>query len=177
MRNYLAFIFVSQAGLSVSQLTLLKKQDVLVSSGGDMRILIAQHRKRDPYTIPMEHSFALTYSHYLELLKQEQQTSSYFFDELFFHANQKKILNSGLTQRSFEHIFKAISEVLKIEFTLKSLRQTCILRWVGNGVSLASIKEWLGVAPAYDISPFTHFVDSQLELCQSLKPLHELPIR
>jgi hypothetical protein len=35
--------------------------------------------------------------------------------------------------------------------TAKSLRQSCIFKWLNQNINHASIKEWLGVTPSYSL--------------------------
>lgn len=178
-RNYILFLIIYHSGLSVSQLAGLKVDHFLELNNlenDEFRILITSAKRKEPYTVPLPSYFKKTFSSYFKLLQQEMRKDNYFFDQVFFNSNAYRIISGGISARGLEDIFHKISEALKINITPKSLRQTAALHWLSAGHPVATVKEWLGVAPAYNINLY-NLVLSQRELdCKNLKPLVDLPL-
>lgn len=154
LRNQLIVTLIFGAGLKVSDLTGLKTTDLLSSSHSKNYRVLIHHPKRDPYSIELPHYFGDLYTRYLDKLTKLKKKSSLQFDYLLFNANPHRILSGGLTSRGLEVIFEEMRKKLMITLTPKSLRQACIFNWLGKEINEASIKEWLGVAPSYDMSAY-----------------------
>ena len=77
------------------------------------------------------------------------------FNKLLFNANKHRILSGGLSARGIEITFEEFRKKTKIEITAKSLRQSCIYKWLNKKVPETTIKEWLGLAPSYSLRPYT----------------------
>lgn len=177
-RNYILFLIIYHAGLSVSQLADLKIDHFLEINNlesEDFRILITNSKRQDPYTIPLPHYFKSTFTQYFKLLQEEMRKDDYFFDQVFFNSNAYKIISGGISARGLEDIFHKTSEALKISITPKSLRQTAALHWLSSGNSASTVKEWLGVAPAYNISLYNLVIENNEE-CKKLTLLPDIAI-
>jgi site-specific recombinase XerD len=151
-RNLLIFQLVYFAGLKVSDLINLCRQDLILPSGGLAPRVLIRPKKRDPYSIPLdqiEEGFITRYLHLLDQLNLPGKA-------LFFNSNAHAVLKSGLTARGVENIFEKLSSAagLTENITPKVLRQSCVTRWLSLDKNIGQIKEWLGVAPSYDLSPF-----------------------
>ena len=120
-------------------------------------------QKREPYTIPLPPITIQIFRSYKKALGKVS------FKELFFNANYHRILSGGLSPRGFEMVFKDLKNELNIVLTPKSLRQSCILKWLASDVNETTVKEWLGVAPSYNTAlykkhlPKTPYNDAFLE--------------
>jgi len=175
-RNLIIFLIIFYAGPSVSILGELKKQDILrgnfLNSNGEnlfqLRLLL-HPKRRDAYSIPLPKELEIKLTHYQEILDQEMNKDQFFFEELFFNSNAYKLISGGLSPRGLEDIFHKMSEILKLEMTPKSLRQTCILRWIALGIEQTTIKEWLGVAPSYSLILYQNVFELNQETCNKLK--------
>jgi integrase/recombinase XerC len=176
-RNYILFLIIYHAGLSVSQLANLKIDHFLELNNfdnDDFRILITNTKRQEPYTVPLPAYLKKTFALYFKLLQEEMRKDNYFFDQVFFNSNAYKIISGGISARGLEDIFHKISESLKITITPKSLRQTAALHWLSSGHSTATVKEWLGVAPAYNISLYSLVLEQKADMCKNLTPLPDL---
>ena len=100
----------------------------------------------------------------------------YFFNQVFFNSNAYRIISGGISARGLEDIFHKISEALKINITPKSLRQTAALHWLASGHSPSTVKEWLGVAPAYNINLYLLVLEQRPNDCAKLSDLSDLPL-
>jgi integrase/recombinase XerC len=149
LRNKVLVALIYGSGLKVSDLAALSQQQISLSPSS-IRILVTP-LKRDPYTIPLPHYYFDLLDHYFKALGKEKTKQGLVFDELFFNANPFRILSGGLTPRGIEMIFEDFREKLKIQITAKSLRQSCIYRWLQEKQDETSIKEWMGVAPSYSL--------------------------
>lgn len=149
LRNVIIFHLIYGSGLKVSDMTKLGRDSILKDQKG-MRILV-EHPKRDPYSIPLpavfKEDFTLYKTRYLEILKSENME----IEELLFNANPYRILSGGLSPRGIELFFEEVRKEFKTDITAKSLRQSCIFKWLNLNINHATIKEWLGVAPAYSL--------------------------
>lgn len=178
-RNYILFIIIYQTGLSVSQLADLKTDHFLELNNldtNDFRILVTTTKREEPYTIPLPTPFKKTFLQYFSLLQEEMKKDDYFFDQVFFNSNAYRIISGGISARGLEDIFHKISEALKINITPKSLRQTAALHWLASGHSPATVKEWLGVAPAYNINLYLSVLEQRQIDCSKLSELSELSL-
>jgi integrase/recombinase XerC len=178
-RNYILFIIIYHAGLSVSQLADLKIDDFLELNNLDndeFRVLITNNKRQDPYTVPLPAYFKKTFSEYFKLLQEEMKKDNFFFDQVFFNSNAYKIISGGISARGLEDIFHKLSEALKLNITPKSLRQTAALHWLSRGESIATVKEWLGVAPSYNISLYLLVVEQKADECKKLIDLPDIEI-
>lgn len=148
-RNIIIFHLIYGAGLKVSDLAKLNAGGILKDKG-NFRVLV-EHPKRDPYSIPLPESFNKDFQFYKNLLKEHLDNSDMEIEELLFNANPYKILSGGLSPRGTELFFEELRRELKTDMTAKSLRQSCIFKWLNANVPHATIKEWLGVTPSYSL--------------------------
>jgi site-specific recombinase XerD len=148
-RNLIIVALVYESGVKVSDLARLELSDLLPEKNG-MRVLV-RPLKREPYTIPLSAGFKLLWKDYKTELESIWPGPG---DVTFalFNANPHRILSGSLSPRGTELFFEEIRKTLKIDITARSLRQACVFRWMCLKVSESQIKEWLGVAPDYDIS-------------------------
>jgi site-specific recombinase XerD len=148
-RNLVIFHLIYGAGLKVSDMAKLHFTSILKDQKG-FRILV-EHPKRDPYSVPLPASFNADFlfykTHYQQLLKKEELE----IKELLFNANPYKILAGGLSPRGTELFFEDLRKDIKSDMTAKSLRQSCIFKWLNQNINHTTIKEWLGVAPSYSL--------------------------
>lgn len=148
-RNVIIFHLIYGSGLKVSDLAKLSFGGILKDKGG-FRVLV-EHPKRDPYSIPLPSAFNKDFQFYKTKLQENLQKNDLEIDELLFNANPYKILSGGLSPRGTELFFEDLRKVLKTDMTAKSLRQSCIFKWLNMSIPHVTIKEWLGVTPAYSL--------------------------
>jgi site-specific recombinase XerD len=148
-RNVIIFHLIYGAGLKVSDISQLSFSCIMKDKNG-FRVLV-EHPKRDPYSIPLPVAFNQDFqfykTNYLQFLKQE----SLEIDHLLFNSNPYKILSGGLSPRGTELFFEDLRKNLKTQITAKSLRLSCIFKWLNQNINHATIKEWLGVTPSYSL--------------------------
>lgn len=155
-RNGLIFATVYLGGLKVSELSKIK---VSSFSFRDEVKAVITHEKRDPYTVTFASIYARLFYEYMELLEKVKKAQGLSFDELLFNANAHKILSGGLSARGMELLFEDWRCRLMIQITPKSLRQSCIFTWLHNQINESTIKDWLGVSPAYSLKPYKEHMD------------------
>lgn len=148
-RNVIIFHLIYGAGLKVSDLAKLGFGQILKDKG-NFRVLV-EHPKRDPYSIPLPPIFNKDFQVYKNLLKDHLDSSGIEIEELLFNANPYKILSGGLSPRGTELFFEELRREMKSDITAKSLRQSCIFKWLNLNVPHTTIKEWLGVTPSYSL--------------------------
>ena len=148
-RNVIIFHLIYGAGLKVSDLAKLHFGGILKDKG-NYRVLV-EHPKRDPYSIPLPPSFNKDFQFYKLQLKNYLDDTGMEIEELLFNANPYKILSGGLSPRGTELFFEELRRELKTDMTAKSLRQSCIFKWLNANVPHSTIKEWLGVTPSYSL--------------------------
>lgn len=152
LRNQILFLCIYTAALKVSDLSQLTRDQIFLDQ--DPRILVTPP-KRDPYSIPLSDVFGSVFRKYEALLGRAKEQSRLSFREVFFNANPFRILSGGISPRGIELVFKGLRHELDIEgLTARSLRQACILRWIGCGHHEGLIREWIGVAPSYSLKPY-----------------------
>jgi site-specific recombinase XerD len=152
-RNVILFHLIYGTGLKVSDLAKLPYSAVLKEKDG-FRILV-QHPKRDPYSIPLPKLFTRDFKIYKELYQAQMKAEGVEFDALLFNSNPYRMISGGLSPRGTELLFEEWRRKLKFEMTAKSLRQSCIFKWLNQKVNETTIKEWLGVAPNYTLELYT----------------------
>lgn len=150
-RNQILFLLIFGAGLKVSDLSDLSISDITISTNGDEPRVLIHHPKRDAYTVALPKIFEKVYADYLVILEEMKNKSGITFDNLLFYANPYRIISGGLSARGIEIIFEDYRNKLMITLTPKSLRQACIFKWIQQQKSTTLIKEWLGLAPSYDL--------------------------
>jgi site-specific recombinase XerD len=150
-RNQILFLLIFGAGLKVSDLSELSMNDITISTNGDEPRVLIHHPKRDAYTVALPKIFEKVYADYLVILDEMKQKSQITFDNLLFYANPYRIISGGLSARGIEIIFEDYRNKLMITLTPKSLRQACIFKWIQQQKNVTLIKEWLGLAPSYDL--------------------------
>ncbi|MFP5387390.1 MAG: tyrosine-type recombinase/integrase [Bacteriovoracia bacterium] len=148
-RNVIIFHLIYGAGLKVSDMAKLSFGGILKDKG-NFRVLV-EHPKRDPYSIPLPPVFNKDYQFYKQKLQEQLKKTDLEIEELLFNANPYKILSGGLSPRGTELIFEELRKEIKSEMTAKSLRQSCIFKWLNMSVPHSTIKEWLGVTPSYSL--------------------------
>ncbi len=151
-RNQIIFLLIFGSGLKVSDLTALTLSNVTVAATADdeSRVLI-HHPKRDAYTVPLPSIFRDVFKDYMNVLGEMKGRSQIEFDKLLFYANPYRIISGGLSPRGVEIIFEDYRHKLLITLTPKSLRQACIFKWIHQEKNVTLMKEWLGLAPSYDL--------------------------
>ena len=48
--------------------------------------------------------------------------------------------------------------------TAKSLRQSCIFKWLIKGEPQSTIKEWMGVQPQYSLRPYVEELEKHADI-------------
>lgn len=150
-RNQILFLLIFGAGLKVSDLSELTINDITISTNGDEPRVLIHHPKRDAYTVALPKIFEKVYADYLITLEEMKLKSQISFDNLLFYANPYRIISGSLSARGIEIIFEDYRNKLMITLTPKSLRQACIFKWIQQQKNVTLIKEWLGLAPSYDL--------------------------
>jgi site-specific recombinase XerD len=148
-RNLVIFHLIYGSGLKVSDLAKLHFGGILKDKH-NFRVLV-EHPKRDPYSIPLPGIFNEDFLLYKNKLLEHLKTEDLEIEELLFNANPYKILSGGLSPRGTELFFEELRKELKTDMTAKSLRQSCIFKWLNMSIPYTTIKEWLGVTPAYSL--------------------------
>lgn len=148
-RNVVIFHLIYGAGLKVSDMAKLGFGSILKDKAGH-RVMV-EHPKRDPYSVPLPITFNKDFSFYKSRLQEYLKNEDQEIEELLFNANPYKILSGGLSPRGTELFFEELRREIKNDMTAKSLRQSCIFKWLNMNVSHATIKEWLGVTPSYSL--------------------------
>ena len=150
-RNAVLFLLIYGGGLKVGQLAGLERRQVR-SSASSSRVLLTP-TKGNPYTVPLPNIFHPIFSRYKQSLKPFKKPA---FKQLLFNANIYAIISGGLGARGIEVIFEHWRNCLNIDsLTPKSLRQACILSWLGQKIPPVTIKNWLNLSPSYDLGPYT----------------------
>ncbi len=152
-RNLIVFHLIFGAGLKVSDMAKLSLGNVLKDKNG-YRVMV-DHPKRDPYSIPLPEIFKNDFLAYKEAYQTMLKNQDLEIDELLFNANPYRILSGGLSPRGIELFFESLRKELKSDMTAKSLRQSCIMKWLNMNVNHTTIKEWMGVTPAYSLELYT----------------------
>jgi integrase/recombinase XerC len=155
-RNQLVILLVYGSGLKVSDLELLKAEDIIP---GDVPRVLIRPPKRDSYSIPLPLAFNSVFISYQNDLKSYKESHNLEFTHLLFNANPYKIISGGLSPRGLEKTFEEFKNKLKIEITPKNLRQSCIFKWLHQEHSEDLIKEWMGVAPSYSLKIYQDLME------------------
>jgi site-specific recombinase XerD len=148
-RNIVIFHLIYGAGLKVSDLAKLHFNGILKDKQ-HYRVLV-DHPKRDPYSIPLPEVFNKDFQFYRQKLEEYLTAEGREIEELLFNANPYKILSGGLSPRGTELFFEELRRELKSDITAKSLRQSCIFKWLNMSIPHVTMKEWLGVTPTYSL--------------------------
>jgi site-specific recombinase XerD len=148
-RNVIIFHLIYGAGLKVSDLAKINLGSILKDKN-NFRVLV-EHPKRDPYSIPLPEIFSDDFLSYKNMYREYLSREGMEIEELLFNANPYKILSGGLSPRGTELFFEDLRKYTKTEMTAKSLRQSCIFKWLNLNIPHATIKEWLGVTPSYSL--------------------------
>lgn len=148
-RNLIIFHLIYGAGLKVSDMAKLNFDGILKDKG-HFRVMV-EHPKRDPYSIPLPAVFTKDFLLYKTKLQDYLKTEDLKIHELLFNANPYKILSGGLSPRGTELFFEDLRREFKTDITAKSLRQSCIFKWLNMNIPHSTIKEWLGVTPSYSL--------------------------
>ncbi len=162
-------LLIFGAGLKVSDLQSLKESDL--NLGEEPRVLV-QHPKRDPYTIPLPPIFVDVMKKYKEELDFYKKEAHLTFNEVLFNANPYRILSGGLSPRGLEVIFEDIRKKLMITLTPKSLRQSCVFKWLSQKKNDTLIKEWLGLAPSYSLKLYRDHMEQNIFNDEFLEKLY-----
>ena len=154
-RNVILFLLIYGGGLKVSELAHLEKRQIRSSRSSSRILLIPE--KGNPHTVPLPDIFHQVFSLYKKHLRPFKKP---VFKEILFNANIYAILSGGLGPRGVEVIFENWRNLLGIDsLTPKSLRQACIVTWLGQDVPAGTIKEWLNLAPSYGLAPYEHCLE------------------
>jgi site-specific recombinase XerD len=148
-RNVVIFHLIYGSGLKVSDMAKLSLGSIL-KDNKQYRVMV-EHPKRDPYSIPLPPIFTDDFQFYKNLYLQYLKKDDLEIEELLFNANPYRILSGGLSPRGTELFFEEVRKHLKTNITAKSLRQSCIFKWLNLNINHATIKEWLGVTPSYSL--------------------------
>ncbi len=149
LRNQVLIALIYTAALKVSDIVTLKEKHLF--RGGNFRVMVTP-LGRDPYTIPLPEIISPLLERYLDQLRNIKKTQSLAFPQLFFNANHYKIISGSISARGQETIFADLRKQLSLSaLSPKALRQAAIFHWLQQKIPLGQIKEWLGVAPSYDI--------------------------
>ena len=148
-RNLIIFHLIYGGGLKVSDIAKLEFGSILKDQKF-FRVMV-EHPKRDPYSIPLPAIFNNDFLFYRELYKNHLKQEDLEISELLFNANPYRILSGGLSPRGTELFFEELRRQIKTDITAKSLRQSCIFKWLNMSINHATIKEWLGVTPSYSL--------------------------
>ncbi len=151
-RNMVTLILIYGAGLKVSDLSGLQVSQIYLDE--DSPRVLVNPPKRDPYTVPLPSIFTTVFNDYSKTLVTMKRDSKVEFDSVLFNANPYRILSGGLSSRGIEIIFEEFRKKLMIECTAKSLRQACIFKWLKQKHKDSQIKEWLGLAPSYNLKMY-----------------------
>jgi site-specific recombinase XerD len=155
-RNLIIFYLIYGSGLKVSDFEQLQMSHI-THAKNSLRILVIP-RKRDPYTVPSLELFIDIIKIYKIELKRAYKQYGLETEHIIFNANSRKIIDGGLSARGIELIFKKYAKLFKLEdFTAKNLRQACVVRWIAQGERESLIKEWLGVAPSYELKGYLDY--------------------
>ena len=135
------------------------------------RILVS-YRKRSPISIPFPSTFAKI------LLVYYEKFSGFMgrpVSSLFFKANFASILGEGMSPRGIELTFQKYKESLGLKcFTPKALCQSAVLYWLQQGKSPELVKDWMGVAPDYDLTLYLEAIEDLTFAPLSFLPLESL---
>lgn len=159
-RNAVILFLIYGAGLKVSTLSTLKVEHINCPPMGRSPSVMVIPRKRDPYTVPLPEAFTPLYHDYKTEIDAAKKAANITFDQVLFNANPYRILSGGLSPRGIELVFEDLRNKLTITLTPKSLRQACIFKWLQQGVADETIKEWLGVAPSYQLSLYKNVIQN-----------------
>lgn len=163
LRNMIIFYLVYGGALKVSDISEVKLSHILSGIDG-YRVMIIP-KKIEPYTIPLPAQFADYYTKYQDLLEEYKTEFKMDFDDLCYNANAYRIISGGLSPRGLELIFKNLSNTLGFKITAKSLRQSCILKWINLGIKESTIKEWMGVQPSYSLAMYKDYFQNHKKDC------------
>jgi site-specific recombinase XerD len=148
-RNLIIFHLIYGAGLKVSDMAKLHFNSVLKDR--KLYRVMVEHPKRDPYSIPLPSSFNEDFIFYQTIFLNFLKKEGLEIEELLFNANPYRILSGGLSPRGTELFFEELRKNIKTKMTAKSLRQSCIFKWLNQSINHATMKEWLGVTPGYSL--------------------------
>ncbi|MBK25666.1 MAG: hypothetical protein CME70_16835 [Halobacteriovorax sp.] len=174
-RNMVTLVLIYGAGLKVSDLSDLQVSQVYLD-GDSPRVLI-NPPKRDPYTVPLPKIFTTIFNDYSKTLATMKKDSKVEFDSVLFNANPYRILSGGLSSRGIEIIFEEFRKKLMIECTAKSLRQACIFKWLKQKHKDSQIKEWLGLAPSYNLKMYKEHLSNHAHDEGFLEEIHSHFVR
>lgn len=172
LRNLMVIHLIYGCGLKVSDIHRLKMRQILKDKEGKYRILITPE-KRDPFTVPTDPSFTNILGPYQSLLEEMKETSKIDFDDLLFNANPYRILAGALSPRGLELLFEDFSKLLDEKITPRSMRQSCIFKWLIAQTPEGQIKEWMNVRPQYSLTPFKKLLEEEADKFHFL-PLGEV---
>ncbi len=151
-RNQVIILLIYNGALKVSDLHALRRDQIYLPlhEDEDPKVLVTP-LKRDPYTVPLSQAFVPVYQDYIKELSEIMKAQNIEFSETLFNANPYRILSGGLSSRGLEIIFEEWRNQLMVSITPKSLRQSCITKWIQERHEDGLIKEWMGVAPNYSL--------------------------
>ena len=150
MRNLLVVMLVYESGIKVSDLARLELSDLIDDKKNSGLRVMVRPPKRDPYSIPVSAGLKKFFQAYRAEL-EDNWRSAEKPNFVLFNANPHRILAGSLSPRGTELVFEEIRRQLKIEITARTLRQAAVFRWMCLKTGEGQIKEWMGVAPDYDL--------------------------
>jgi site-specific recombinase XerD len=153
LRNRVLFHLIYGSALKVSDIALLKTKDLILHKKNP-RVMI-KNSQQETISVPLMPSSVPLIEKYLPYTVD---------DFLLFNANAFKAFSGGLSPRGVELIFKNLSRQFKTSLTARSLRLSCIYRWLMENKNESTIKEWMGVAPDYSLSHFKEIIQKSPEL-------------
>lgn len=173
LRNIIIFHLIYGAGLKVSDIAKLSFGSILKDKN-NFRVLV-EHPKRDPYSIPLPEIFNQDFLNYKSTFQDYLKHESLELEELLFNANPYKILSGGISPRGTELFFEELRKELKTDMTAKSLRQSCIFKWLNLNIAHSTIKEWLGVTPSYSLDLYLEEIkkDPAGKVFQDLEEIYD----
>lgn len=160
-RNLLIFELIYNGGLKVSDIE--KLHDRHITQAKNCYRIIISPEKRDPYTVSVSSEFNEVFQTYKALLEKGKNRDKLDFSNLLFNANPFRILKGGLSSRGIEIIFNEFSKIIDSQVTAKSLRQSCVFKWLCLQVPQSRIKEWMGVQPQYSLAPYTKLLKEKAQ--------------
>ncbi|MBY0515966.1 MAG: site-specific integrase [Bacteriovoracaceae bacterium] len=160
LRNLLVVAMIYETGIKVSDLARLEMSDILPDKHG-LRLLV-RPLKREPYSIPLSSNFKTLWNEYMSEFKIHWPGPGEI-RYVLFNANPHRILSGSLSPRGTELFFEEVRKILKIEVTARTVRQACVFKWMAAQIGESQIKEWLGVAPDYDLSLYNQAFNATKE--------------
>jgi len=166
-RNLILFLLIYQYGLQVSHLIKLTREDFNLDYS-QFEISFKNKSK----TFKSSPLLILLLSEFQKAVKKISIPSQQSY--LFVSANKYKILNSSITSRAIELIFKNLSKSLNISISARELRNSCIIYWMQEGILDYEIIERLGLSKKYDLKRYKDITDLNVYSSEFLNEFYQL---